>query len=49
MSDFINEKKIDMKKYRKDFPFFKAIDGIIQKKMLSLYILILRLRHNVLF
>ena len=26
MSDFINEKKIDMKKYRKDFPFFKAID-----------------------
>ena len=26
MSDFINEKKFDMKKYRKDFPFFKAID-----------------------
>ena len=26
MSDFIDEKKIDMKKYRKDFPFFKAID-----------------------
>ena len=26
MSGFIDEKKIDMKKYRKDFPFFKAID-----------------------
>ena len=26
MSDFINEKKIDMKKYRTDFPFFKSID-----------------------
>ena len=37
MSDFINEKKIDMKKYRKDFPFFKAIDEHNSKENLLIY------------